>query len=83
MTPGFRHWLVDTTERVIFTWIESFLGIVIVDAAEWTSLDVSTLEAAAISASISTLTVVKAAIASRRSGRDISPASFARGAESE
>lgn len=71
-----RAWLIDTLERAGFTFVESFIGLLVVDAsgAMGDSIDLATLEAAAVSAFIAALAVVKAAIASRRDA--LSPASM-------
>jgi hypothetical protein len=76
MSPSLRNWLRDTAERTLFTFVESFLGLVVVSASDAIGgLSISTLEAALVSAVISALAVVKGAVASYREG--LSPASFA------
>ena len=75
MSQDFKSWAIDTAERTLFTFAQSFIGLVMVSATNTVdSLSVSTLEAALVSGVISALAVLKGAIASRRDG--ISPASF-------
>jgi hypothetical protein len=75
MSQDFKSWAIDTAERTLFTFGQSFIGLVMVSATDTVeSLSVSTLEAALVSAVISALAVVKGALASRRAG--MSPASF-------
>jgi len=66
-------WWRDTIERVVATWAEAFLGLMI--ASSWGALDWGIVETAAWSALPAALAVLKAAIASRRSGA-VSPASM-------
>lgn len=75
MDTSLKAWAKDTAERTIFTFVQSFLGLVVVSATNAVdSLSVNTLEAAAISAVISSLAVLKGALANRIHG--MSPASF-------
>lgn len=75
MNNEFKTWAKDTAERTAFTFLQSFLGLIVVSASNTVDgLSVSTLEVAAISALISALAVVKGALARRRDG--LSPASF-------
>jgi uncharacterized membrane protein YdbT with pleckstrin-like domain len=77
MTSDLKTWAKDTAERTAFTFVQSFLGLIVVSATNSVdSLSVSTLEAALVSAVISALAVLKGALASRQQG--ISPASFLR-----
>jgi hypothetical protein len=70
-----KQWLRDTIERVASTFVEAFIGVMLLTLPEnW--LDVSALRAAAVSALIAALAVVKAAIASR-TANTVSPASLA------
>lgn len=74
-----KKWAIDTAERAIFTFVESFLGLLLLSGSDLLgpSLSPGTLEAAAASALIAALAVVKGAVASAKAG--ISPASFASG----
>lgn len=75
MDTSLKAWAKDTAERTIFTFVQSFLGLLVVSATNTVdSLSVNTLEAAAISAVISSLAVLKGALANRIHG--MSPASF-------
>jgi hypothetical protein len=66
-------WWRDTIERVVATWAEAFLGLLI---ASWSgALDWSVIETAAWSALPAALAVLKAAAASKRSDT-VSPASM-------
>ena len=78
-----KAWLKDTLERVAFTWVESFLGLLLIDSVDMfdDSFNLGVVEMAAASATISALAVVKAAIATRRQG--LSPASFVSNTETE
>ena len=68
-------WIKDTAERVLFTFLETFLAIVLaVSTTEW---DLSTAKAAAIGGVAAALAVIKAAIASRKTTNTVSPASLA------
>jgi type II secretory pathway pseudopilin PulG len=70
-----KQWLIDVAERTFWTFVETFLSIVLVaGVANW---DISTLRAAGLSALAAALAVVKGAIASARAGT-ISPASTAK-----
>ena len=69
-----RQWLIDTAERVAFTFLETFLALVLASGTDW--LDLSALRSAGIGALAAALAVVKAAIASRTSSA-VSPASLA------
>ena len=66
MTPDTRY-LVDLLERAAATYIEALIGLLIASAV--TTIDVSTLKAAAISAIPAGLAVVKAGLA-RFTGND-------------
>jgi hypothetical protein len=70
-----RSWLIDTGERALFTFLETFLALVLAAGTDW--LNLSTVRAAGIGALAATLAVVKAAIASRTPDT-VSPASLAR-----
>ena len=74
---SWRHWAVDTAERAAFTFVEAFIGLLILGQSEalGSSLSPDALQSALASGLISALAVVKAAIASRRAG--LSPASLA------
>lgn len=70
-----KAWAIDTAERTAFTFVQSFLGLIVVSATNSVdSISVSTLEAAFVSAVISAFAVVKGALANRVHG--VSPASF-------
>lgn len=72
-----RAWLVDTAERALFTFLETFLGLLIISETEMVGgIDASMWQSALASALVSALTVVKSAVASRREA--LSPASLAR-----
>jgi hypothetical protein len=62
-------------ERVIVTFVEAFLAVVVAANTDW--LDVSTLRAAGIAGGAAVLAVIKAAIAARTPDT-VSPASLAR-----
>jgi hypothetical protein len=70
-----KQWLIDTGERALFTFLETFLALVLAAGTDW--LNLSTVRAAGIGALAATLAVVKAAIASRTPDT-VSPASLAR-----
>jgi hypothetical protein len=70
-----KQWLIDTAERALFTFLETFLALVLAAGTDW--LNLSTIRAAGIGALAATLAVVKAAIASRTPDT-VSPASLAR-----
>ena len=73
-----RAWLIDTAERAVFTFVESFLGLLIVSQTDMIGgFDASVWETALASGLVSALTVVKSAVASRREA--MSPASFVGG----
>ena len=77
MTDEFKAWALDTAERTVFTFAQSFLGLILASASGAVEgLSASTLEVALLSAVISSLAVLKGAIAKRRDG--ISPASLLR-----
>jgi len=57
----FRKWLRDAAERVAWTYLEVFVGLLLVGGA----LDVGVVEAAAVAAVPAALAAVKAALASR------------------
>lgn len=81
MSQDFKTWAIDTAERTAFTFVQSFLGLIVVSATNTVdSLSVSTIEAALVSAVISALAVLKGALASRRHG--MSPASFVSSSDS-
>lgn len=78
MMSDMRAWLIDTVERAVFTFVESFIGLLIVSQTEMIDgFDASVWETALASGLVSALAVVKAAIASRREA--MSPASFVGG----
>jgi hypothetical protein len=70
-----RQWLIDTAERAGFTFLETFLALVLASGTDW--LNLSAIRAAGIGALAAALAVVKAAIASRTPDT-VSPASLAR-----
>lgn len=75
MNDSLIAWMKDTAERTIFTFLQSFLGLILVSASESIDgLSLSVIETAAVSGVVSALAVLKAAVASYRQG--ISPASF-------
>lgn len=61
-----KTWAIDTIERAAFTAAETFLAV-------WVVTDSSTATSAAIAAVAAAAAVIKAALASRRTGT-ISPA---------
>lgn len=66
-------WWRDTIERVVATWVEAFLGLLL---ASWSgALDWGMIESAGWAAVPAALAVLKAAVASRRS-ESVSPASM-------
>jgi hypothetical protein len=69
-----RQWLIDTGERALFTFLETFLALVLANGQNW--LDVTVLRSAAIGGVAAVLAVLKAAIASRKT-EAVSPASLA------
>jgi hypothetical protein len=74
----FRAWVIDTTERAVFTFVESFLGLLMIGQSGMIdSISPSIWQNAAASGLIAALAVVKGAVASRRDG--ISPASVVSG----
>jgi len=74
-----REWAIDTAERAVFTFLEAFLGLLMISqTGAVDGIDPSLWQAALASGFIAALAVVKGAIASRRDG--ISPASLAMGA---
>lgn len=78
MSNETKLWIKDTAERVIWTWIESFVGLLVLDTGvAGVSLDLGVVKIAFASATIAALAVLKAAVASRRDS--LSPASMARG----
>ena len=73
----FREWLIDTAERAIFTFLESFVGLLMIaQSGMIDGMSPSIWQNAAASGLIAALAVVKGAVASRCPG--ISPASYAR-----
>jgi hypothetical protein len=77
MKSDITHWLKDTLERALFTFVEAFIGLLIVaESGSVDGLSLSVVQTAGVSAFISALAVVKGAVASYRDG--LSPASFAR-----
>lgn len=70
-----RDWLVDTGERAVFTFVEAFLGLLLVTQTDVVGgFSASVWQSALVSGLIAALAVVKGAIASRRDG--LSPASW-------
>jgi hypothetical protein len=70
-----REWLLDTAERAFFTFVEAFLGLLLVSQTDIIDgFSASVLQTALASGLVSALAVVKGAVASRSPG--ISPASF-------
>jgi hypothetical protein len=69
-----KQWLIDTGERALFTFLETFLALVLANGQNW--LDVTVLRSAAIGGVAAVLAVLKAAIASRKT-EAVSPASLA------
>lgn len=75
MSSDFKAWAIDTAERTAFTFLQSFMGLLVVSATNSVdSISVSTLEAVFVSAVISAFAVLKGALANRIHG--VSPASF-------
>lgn len=76
MGADFRVWAKDTAERAAFTFLEAFLGLLVVDQVDafGSAFSLDAVQMAAASALIASLAVVKGAVASRRAG--MSPASF-------
>lgn len=73
-----KHWIIDTAERAVFTFLESFLGLLLISSSDLlgSSLSPDLIEAAVASGLIAALAVVKASVASAKAG--LSPASLAR-----
>jgi hypothetical protein len=69
-----KQWLIDTAERAGFTFLETFLALVLASGTDW--LNLSAIRAAGIGALAAALAVIKAAIASRKT-EAVSPASLA------
>lgn len=67
-----KRWTLDTLERALATYAQSFIGLLI--ASPMLDLDLSTVRALAVAALPAALAVVKAALASRVQA--ISPASL-------
>jgi len=68
-----REWFIDTSERVLFTFLQAFIAVMLATVPEnW--LDVSAIRAAAVGGVAAALAVLKAALASRITS-PISPAS--------
>ncbi|RLU82274.1 hypothetical protein CTZ27_30455 [Streptomyces griseocarneus] len=63
MTPQSRKVLVDILERTLAAYVTTFLGLIIADGFDLTS--VSALKAAAIASLPAALSVIKGAIGSR------------------
>lgn len=61
-----RTWIVDTVERVVATYVEVLIGLLIVADA----IDISAAKAAAVAALPAALTVLKSAIATRFGRQD-------------
>jgi len=68
-------WVKDTIERVVVTFVQAFLAVVVAAGTDW--LDVSTLRAAAIAGGAAVLAALKAVVATRTPDT-VSPASLAR-----
>lgn len=66
-------WARDTVERLVSTFVETFLAIVV--AAGTDHFDLSTIKAAGVAGVAAVFAVIKAAIASRKA-QAISPASL-------
>jgi hypothetical protein len=73
-----KQWLIDMGERALFTFLETFLALVLAAGTDW--LNLSAIRAAGIGALAATLAVLKAAIASRKT-EAVSPASLAPASE--
>ena len=58
-----KNWLLDAAERVIATYVQAFLGLVI--AAGLDAISLGTIRAAAVAAIPAALSVVKAIIAAK------------------
>lgn len=56
-----KNWLLDAAERVIATYVQAFLGLVI--AAGLDAMSMSTLKAAAVAALPAALSALKAVVA--------------------
>lgn len=56
-----KNWLIDAAERVISTYVQAFLGLVI--AAGLDAMSMSTLRAAAVAALPAALSALKAVVA--------------------
>jgi hypothetical protein len=69
-----KQWLIDMGERALFTFLETFLALVLANGTDW--LNLSAIRAAGIGALAAALAVIKAAIASRKT-EAVSPASLA------
>ena len=70
-----REWLKDAAERVVVTFLQTFLAVLVAAGTDY--LNVSTLRAAAIAGGAAVLAALKAVIASRTPDT-VSPASLAR-----
>lgn len=72
-----KAWIIDTAERALFTFLQTFLGLVVLSGTETfgSDLNLGFIESAATSSLIAALSVVKGALASRVNG--VSPASLA------
>ena len=68
-------WMRDTLERVVFTYLESLIGLLIASGTGLVTL--GGVKAAAVAAIPAALTVAKSALAARVPGT-VSPASVAR-----
>ena len=58
-----KNWLLDAAERVIATYVQAFLGLVIAGGVG--AINLGTLRAAAVAAIPAALSVLKAIVASR------------------
>ena len=75
MNNDLKTWAKDTAERTVFTFAQSFLGLLAVSASgAIDNVTMNTIEAALVSSVVAALAVLKGALAARLNG--ISPASF-------
>lgn len=67
-----KRFLIDLAERTVSTWAETFIGLVLVGAADLSTpvTRMATLEKAAIAAVPSALAVLKAGLAKLRGNGD-------------
>ena len=75
MTPSPIFWR-DLAERAIATYVQTFIGLLIV--AWGTTVDLAAVQAAAVAAVPAALSVVKSALAEKYAPGTVSPASLAK-----